>query len=163
MAENRNREEILESGWIPYPPERLHELLEQTSPEVEECLLTMGERIQKLSEIGIALSAEKTLPHLLERIVEEACYMTNADGGTLYLVSDDGTSLNFEIARTQSLDIRMGGESGDPITWQPLPLYIDGKPNEANVSAYVALTGELVNISDVYNIAGFDFFRNQTV
>ena len=32
-----------------------------------------------------------------------------------------------------------------------------GKPNHANVSSYAALTGEIINIPDVYDAEGFDF------
>lgn len=149
---------LLHSGWLPYPPRQMKELMADASPEMRECLNTMVERIQKLSEISISLSAERDLPALLERIVDEARTVTHADGGTLYLVSNDGKFLNFEIAHTRSLDIFMGGSSGDAITWSPVPLYAaDGTPNEMNVSAYVALTGEMISIPDVYNIEGFDF------
>ncbi len=51
---------------------------------------------------------------------------------------------------------RMGGTAG-PITWPPVPLSKDGQPNFSNVSSYVAVTGEIVNIPDVYEAEGFDF------
>ncbi len=38
-----------------------------------------------------------------------------------------------------------------------MPLYIDGQENHANVSSHVALTGEIVNIHDVYTCEDFDF------
>jgi len=153
-----DEENMIHSGWLPYPPKRMKELMASASPEMRECMNTLVDRIQQLSEISISLSAERELPVLLERIVDEARTVTHADGGTLYLVSDDGKSLKFEIAHTRSLDIYMGGSSGDPITWSPIPLYAaDGTPNEMNVSAYVALTGEMISIPDVYNVEGFDF------
>ena len=34
---------------------------------------------------------------------------------------------------------------------------LDGSPNHANVSAYAAITGQVVNISDVYHAEGFNF------
>ena len=39
----------------------------------------------------------------------------------------------------------------------PVPLYIDGKPNNSNVSSYVALHCEIVNIPDVYDAKTFNF------
>lgn len=150
-------EKVLQSGWIPYPANQLVDMLQQADPEVQECVITLAERIRKLSEISLALSAEHNLPRLLERIVDEARYMTHADGGTLYLVNKQGDALNFEIVHTDSLNVRMGGASGDAITWPPVPLYHDESPNRENVSAYVALTGETVNIPDVYTVDGFDF------
>jgi hypothetical protein len=38
--------------------------------------------------------------------------ITRADGGTLYLLSDDRRHLHFEIVRTDSLGIAFGGTSG---------------------------------------------------
>ncbi|NQU04621.1 MAG: HD domain-containing protein, partial [Calditrichaeota bacterium] len=39
----------------------------------------------------------------------------------------------------------------------PVALKIDGKSNNSNVCAYVANSGEMVNIPDVYEVEGFDF------
>lgn len=122
----------------------------------------MGESDQinhfkRLTQIGVALSAEKNLNRLLEMIVEEARFFSHADGGALYIVTDDETALQFAIVQSDSLNIRMGG-TGDEITWPAVPLKNkDGGCNYANVSAYAALSGESVNIPDVYDAEGFDF------
>jgi len=113
--------------------------------------------IKRLTQIGVALSSEKDLDRLFEMIVDEARYFTNADGGTLYLMTEDETALQFAIVQTDSLNIRMGGTSGK-ITWPPVSLKNgDGDPNYSNVSAYAALSGEVVNIPDVYYAEGFNF------
>lgn len=113
--------------------------------------------IKKLTDIGTALSAESNTQNLLEMIVENAMTFTNADGGTLYIVSTDGRRLNFEIVRNNSLNVRMGG-TGIKISWPAITLINeDGTENHANVSTHVALTGEIVNIPDVYDLEGFDF------
>ncbi len=115
------------------------------------------DQIKRMTQIGVALSAEKNLDRLLEMIVDEARYFTNADGGTLYIMTDDEAALQFAIVQTDSLNIRMGGTSGR-ITWLSVPLKdSDGAPNYANVSAYAALSGEVVNIPDVYDADGFNF------
>ncbi len=51
----------------------------------------------RLIELGIALSAEHNHNRLLEKILLGAKEMTNADGGTLYLVGDGGRELCFTI------------------------------------------------------------------
>ncbi|RKY56515.1 MAG: phosphohydrolase [Candidatus Neomarinimicrobiota bacterium] len=136
--------------------------------EIRQFLSDMCDRVKQLSKIGAALSAERNLPKLLQMILEEARKFTKSDGGTLYMMNDDERSLRFEIVQTGSLNIRMGGTSGNPIDWYPVKLYLqDGKPNHAMVSAHVALTGKIVNIPDVYNVEGFDFtgtraFDNKT-
>ncbi|MBA4396690.1 MAG: metal-dependent phosphohydrolase [Syntrophus sp. (in: bacteria)] len=114
-------------------------------------------RFKKLTQIGVALSAEKNLNRLLEMIVEEARSFTHADGGALYIMTDDETALQFAIVQSDSLKIRMGG-TGDKITWPAVSLKnSDGAFNYANVSAYAALSGESVNIPDVYDAEGFNF------
>ena len=128
------------------------------SPALQKYIAFLCEQVRDLLKIGAALSAERNLPKLLEMILEEARHFTNADGGTLYMMNDDGLSLRFEIVQTDSLNIRMGGTSGNPIDWYPVRLYLqDGKPNHAMVSAHVGLTGEVINIPDVYDVKGFDF------
>ena len=57
----------------------------------------LEERIKRLNLIGIALSTEDNLNRLFEMIMEEAKHITNADGRTLYMKSEDGKSMNFEI------------------------------------------------------------------
>ena len=126
--------------------------------DLEKFAQKQREQTRKLIDIGIALSAEKNISVLLELIVDSAREFTNADGGTLYLVSDDESSLEFEIVQTDSLNIRMGGKTGEEINWPPVPLYKeDGSPNTENVSADVAITKKLVNIPDVYDVEGFNF------
>jgi HD-GYP domain-containing protein (c-di-GMP phosphodiesterase class II) len=127
------------------------------SPEREGDADQELRQIRRLTRIGTALSAERNIERLLEMIVEEARKFTGADGGTLYIMSDDETELQFAIVQTESLRVRMGG-MGEKITWKPVRLHHpDGKPNHGNVSAYVALTGKIVNIPDVYDAEGFDF------
>lgn len=114
-------------------------------------------QIQNLVRIGIALSSERDIDVLLEMIVDESRRFTLADGGTLYVVSSDGLSLDWKILQSDTMGTRKGGTSGEPIHLPPVPLLIDGQPNQANVSAHVANTGETVSISDVYEAEGFDF------
>jgi HD-GYP domain-containing protein (c-di-GMP phosphodiesterase class II) len=114
------------------------------------------ERVQKLNKIGIALSSEKDTARLLENILIGAKELTNSDAGTIYTQTEEQT-LQFEIIRTDSLNIAMGGTTGVDINFPPLPLYKDGKPNTKMIAAYVALEGESSNIPDAYEAQGFDF------
>jgi HD-GYP domain-containing protein (c-di-GMP phosphodiesterase class II) len=116
-------------------------------------------RLDQLNEIGAALSLEKNLNALLEKILVAAKTITRADGGTLYLVKggDGSPELHFEIVRTASLSIALGGTTGNPIPFFPIQLYRDGKPNNSMVAAYAAITGSTVNIADAYTEEGFDF------
>ena len=127
----------------------------------------------KLIEIGIALSAERNHHRLLENILLEAKALCNADGGTLYLCGHmveregetvfepeaDGKYLKFEIMRTDSLGIAKGGTTGEDIPFPPISVYDikTGEPNHKNVASHVAVSGETVNIADVYEATEFDF------
>jgi HD-GYP domain-containing protein (c-di-GMP phosphodiesterase class II) len=111
----------------------------------------------KYAEIGMALSGEENVDRLLEMIVHEAREITDADAGTLYLVNAERTHLDFAILHNDTMKTRMGGTSGVPVKLPPVPLHVDGAPNHANVSSYVALSGDIINIADVYESEEFDF------
>ncbi len=114
-------------------------------------------RLSDLNAIGAALSSERDINRLLESILAAARKITNADAGTLYLVDADKQHLTFEILHNDSLNIRMGGTSGNPIPFYPIALYHGGEPNLAMVVSYSVLRGETVNIPDAYIAEGFDF------
>ena len=115
-------------------------------------------RFERLIQIGIALSMERNHDRLMERILLEAKGLCNADGGTLYLKTEDG-KLCFQIMRTDSLGIAMGGTTGKEIPFPPLSLYEaeTGAPNHKNVATHSALTGQSIDIPDAYETDEFDF------
>ena len=118
-------------------------------------------RLAKLIEVGIALSAERDHARLMERILVEAQALCDADGGTLYLRTGDDR-LAFEIVRSDSLGIALGGASGEAIAFPALALYdAAGAPNERNVATHAALRKRTVNIADAYTAADFDFSGTQ--
>ncbi|RXJ82095.1 phosphohydrolase [Arcobacter sp. F2176] len=113
--------------------------------------------IKKLIDIGKSLTSEKNFDVLMEKILLGAKEFSDADGGTLYLVTEDEKRLKFQVVQTDSLSIKMGGTEGK-IIWPELPLYKeDGKPNEHMVAALCALEGKLINIPDVYETKDFNF------
>ncbi|MGB4226998.1 MAG: HD domain-containing phosphohydrolase [Candidatus Dechloromonas phosphoritropha] len=117
-------------------------------------------RFEHLNDIGASLSNERDLNRLLEKITLAAKAITRADGGTLYLLSEDKRHLHFEIVRTDSLNIAFGGTSGNPVSgkFPDLPLYRDdGSANDTMVAAFAAISGQTVNIADAYVAKGFDF------
>jgi hypothetical protein len=111
----------------------------------------------KVIPIGVALSAEKDFNRLLESLVVEAQDVTGADAGTLYLLKEN--ALQFVIVRNKTLNINMGGTSGNKISFKPLLLYHeDGSENRSNIATYTALTRRKIIIADAYETsAGFDF------
>ncbi|MFN8452586.1 MAG: response regulator [Anaerolineae bacterium] len=109
--------------------------------------------------MGIALSTETDFDKLAQRILIEAKRICNADAGTLYMRTGDNT-LRFAIVITESLNIHLGGTSGQPVNFPPLQLYdrATGAQNIHNVASYVALNGKSINIPNIYEDTGdFDF------
>ena len=94
------------------------------------------DRLLRLHAIGVALSAERDLTALLDRIVAEARAFTRADAGTLYLVAGD--HLTFEVAQNDTLGVH------GRMTVPPVPITPD------SLSGHVALTGRTLAIDDVY-------------
>ncbi|MBF0328893.1 MAG: response regulator [Nitrospirae bacterium] len=105
--------------------------------------------VDKLTKVGASLMSERSLSKLLDMIVREARDVTNADGGTLYVMEND--LLHFKISQNRSLNIFLGAIDGEPALFPPLEL------NKNYVSAYAAMEKEIVNIPDVYESDKFDF------
>ncbi len=101
----------------------------------------LQDRLRRLNEIGVALSSERDLHALLRLILLESRLFTHADAGTLYLVGDE--VLAFEI--TQNDTFRKDDELWEEEKQIP-PVPLDKK----SASGYAALTGEILNIDDVY-------------
>ena len=106
------------------------------------------ERLRRLNQIGAALSVERDLDVLLDRILREARRFTSAEAGTLFLVQDD--HLQFVVAQN------------DALQHQPRDLGVPAVPrNKESASGYVALTGQLLNIADVYQDSRYRFVAPQ--
>lgn len=112
-------------------------------------------RIQKLFEVSMTLSKEKNIVSLIDKILESARELTNADAGTLYL--KEGFNLHFKVVQTESLGISIGGKQGE-IGWPAVRLYNqDGCENITNISAVSALRKKIITIEDCYSESSYDF------
>jgi HD-GYP domain-containing protein (c-di-GMP phosphodiesterase class II) len=113
--------------------------------------------MQKLLRVGALLSSEKDIDQLLENILEVAMSLCNADGGSVYRLTEEQT-LKFEILHTKSKGAHLGGKSGIPIPFPPIAINKpDGSPEMSRVVCYAVHQDETVNIPDAYNATGFDF------
>jgi len=114
--------------------------------------------VKAVIPIGVALLGARDFHALLEQILLEAKALCHADGGTLYLRTDDD-HLRFVILRNDSLGLALGGSGAPQCPYPPLPLHdpVSGAPNERNVATWAALNGESVNIADAYAAEGFEF------
>lgn len=114
----------------------------------------------QLIDILTALSSERNINRLYEKIVETAQQFTQADGATLYIVDtqDANPSLQFALVRNTSLGLKLGGHSGTAITFEPVRLFdAQGQPNLSHVSAWAFHNKRPINIDDAYTAEAFDF------
>ena len=128
----------------------------------EKCAV-LEDRVKRLQEIGLALSTEDNINVIFELIMGEAKNITNADGRTLYMISDDAKTMKFEIMATESMNFAQGGTTGIEIKIPPMQLFDEeGNPNHSSIVTYSANTGKTVNIKDAYKEKGFDFTGAKT-
>lgn len=129
-----------------------HTQLRRASLALNSSLQAKGERLKKLVELGIALSAEAVLDQLLTRILVEGQNLVGCDAASLFLVnrSDPGNiHLTFKLARNQSL--------APPFKEEVIPL------TSASIAGHAAVSGEVLNIDDVYNMpAGVPYQFNHS-
>ncbi len=140
-------------------------LIEKISFEINE----LERQIDILTLAGSDIHKEKEQQAIMEIILNSARKLTNADGGTLYMVEEEysedhynpgeikSRKLQFEVLQNDTMGVYLKRTASSKIFLPPVPLEIDGKPNQHNVSAHCAITGEIINIEDVYHARGFDF------
>lgn len=115
---------------------------------------------EQQKDLLIELSSEPNTQALVERVLHEAKSLTNADGGTLYLLKDDfhGRRLEFALVLNDTLGVCMGGRHGTEVTLPPIALQLEnGQDNLNNVASAVALQRKTINIDDAYTDDQFDF------
>lgn len=112
------------------------ELLE---PNPEEAI--WERRLRRLNEIGLALSSERDINVLLEKILTIGRDLTGADAGSLFLVQEgeDGRSdLYFCEAQNDSI---------------PVVAQRAFAVSPSSLAGYVALTGKALCFEDVYELS----------
>ena len=119
--------------------------------------------VTRLTQIGKALSSERDRDTLLEHILLAAKEISNADGGTLYLLSAAGDVLEYVIVRTDSIHIAFGGTTGKKPPFSVVHLY-NPQTQEADIRTQVVravVNKEAINVTDAYTSKEFDFTRTK--
>jgi diguanylate cyclase (GGDEF)-like protein len=101
--------------------------------------------LTELIQIGIALTSERDLEVLLERIVAEARRITRAEAGTLFL--REGDELRFAVVQNDALARRIG-ERAMKRQFQAEPVRLD----RPSLAGHVVQTGHAMNLPDVYDL-----------
>jgi len=100
--------------------------------------------VEKIFEVVLAFNGLSDRTTLLETILTKMMEITYSDAGTLYIVEEG--KLHFRIIRNKTLGIYQSAAT-DEINLPPIVL---DSSNIQNVSAYCAITNEVVQVDDVY-------------
>ncbi|HEY7541480.1 MAG TPA: sensor domain-containing diguanylate cyclase [Methylomirabilota bacterium] len=104
-----------------------------------------GSLLEELLEIGLALTTERDLGTLLERILGAARRFTGAEAGTVFV--REGDHLRFAVVQNDLLQRKVGvAAMRERLQSEPLRL------TEPSLAGHVAQTGEIVNVADAYAI-----------
>ena len=107
-------------------------------------MLNEREKLKKIIQLSKDISQVKDQDLLLERILLEARRFVNADAGSIYVV--EGGQLKFSNSQNDTQLRKL--PPGKKLPYFTFKVPIDKK----SISGYVASTGELLNIPDVYNL-----------
>lgn len=103
------------------------------------------EQISRLLDVGQALSAERDHDTLLARILKEARLLASCDAASIFLIdrhsgkdTQQAPDLVFKLTQNDSIDFH----------FEEQRFCLDNR----SVAGYSALTGEVVNLDDVYDL-----------
>jgi hypothetical protein len=136
----------------PVSPARLKRKLEsalevirnrQIIRALQEALCRKSGELMGLNEIGVALSAERSIDTLLERILAKSREITGADAGNLYLVERGDIN---GVNRAEHLCVKLAQNDSLSLPLEEVTLPLDGR----SIPGYAAWRGEIINAPDVY-------------
>lgn len=113
-------------------------MTQPTDPSQEE-LNGLRAELGAITDIGLALSAERDLNSLLSTVLTKARWLAKADAGSLYLVEGEARNrLRFVLAQNDSLEV--------PFVEMLLDI------TQTTIVGHAALSRETVNVADVYHL-----------
>jgi len=102
------------------------------------------DEVQRIIRIDSELNKIRDYDILLERVLLEARRVVHADAGSIYVKEGDVISIKYAHNDTKQKSLPPGEKQAYPHFSIPI--------DDKTISGYVAMTGELVNIPDVYNL-----------
>ncbi|OHD27362.1 MAG: phosphohydrolase [Spirochaetes bacterium GWB1_59_5] len=99
---------------------------------------------QHIMRIDSELNKIRDYDILLERVLLEARHMVNADAGSIYVKEGNVISIKFAHNDTKQKSLPPGEKQAYPHFSIPV--------DDKTISGYVAMTGELLNLANVYNL-----------
>ncbi|HSG04178.1 MAG TPA: HD domain-containing phosphohydrolase [Marinobacterium sp.] len=120
-------------------------------------MVDVQQRFKDLADISLSLSAEHNRTRLLEKIVDAAMRLTEADGGTIYLLNEN-SALEVEVIVNRSLKIYWSASEQDDLEFAPIALQgSDGRLNGTHLVAKAVNQRASINILSRFNTPNFDF------
>ncbi|RPJ07423.1 MAG: GAF domain-containing protein [Spirochaetaceae bacterium] len=99
-------------------------------------------QLKHIIELDCELNRVKDQDILLERILLEARKMVGADAGSIYIIEDNKLAINYSQNDTIQADL----PPGQKLIYSLFKVEINTK----SIAGYVAATGAVINIPDVY-------------
>lgn len=103
-----------------------------------------AERLLNVITLDSELNKVKDVDILLERILTEARKVVQADAGSIYIRKGDNLAISYAQNATQQARL----PKGEKLIYK----FFEVPINTKSISGYVAATGELLNIRDVYQL-----------
>ncbi len=107
-------------------------------------MLDEKQKLEELIKIGNLMTQIKDIDILMETILSEARKLTQADAGSIYKCEKD--TLWFNYAQNDTLSKRL--EPGKKLPYKTFKMAV----NEKSIAGYVAKSGKILNIHDVYEL-----------
>lgn len=109
-------------------------------------MLTERQKLEILTTLGTELNQVKDLDILMEHILTEARRVVNADAGSIYIRNRD--QLRFTYTQNATLQKRL--PQGAKLIYNIFTIPTD----KSSIAGYSAVTGQALNIQDVYKLKG---------
>ena len=107
-------------------------------------MLTERQKLEVLTTLGTELNQVKDLDILMENILTEARRVVNADAGSIYIRDKD--QLRFTYTQNATLQKRL--PQGAKLIYNIFTIPAD----KSSIAGYSAVTGQALNIRDVYRL-----------
>jgi response regulator RpfG family c-di-GMP phosphodiesterase len=107
-------------------------------------MLTEKQKLEVLTTLGTELNQVKDLDILMEHILTEARRVVNADAGSIYIRDKD--QLRFTYTQNATLQKRL--PQGAKLIYNIFTIPAD----KSSIAGYSAVTGQALNIQDVYRL-----------
>lgn len=118
-------------------------------------MLSEKQKLTTIIRLGIEMTGVKDVDVLLEKILKEARTLVRADAGSIYIREAD--KLKFSYTQNDTMQKRL--PPGKKLIYSTFSIPINSK----SISGYVAHTGAMLNIPDVYKLKPelpYSFNRN---